>query len=412
MKKQLFYFLSIALLSTFFITSCTEDNPLNPGTGNSPSVRLVDAAGFISTSTVAEAGDVLNFRLTASAGDDPLDRLTITENNTTVALTRITYQTGSNFGANPAPIINITDKQGFTLDVMIQAPTSPGNYDYKFEVRDEAGIVSNTTVTVTVELIAPTATLVAPTSAVETGPGSITTVTIDAAKGTANLTTIAVYENGTLLDPNRLAIDGSNFLTNPTTTPATETFQSNIAIEVSQTVDSIPYTYTIEVEDAEGLTASVNVEVLVQNTIDTTYTGVLVYNKDGEQFGGLNLYTGESVAFNSSLAQIRDLGIDLNLPLANNWIQKIRPVNGAVLKVPGDNQAEGFSFENTNSRIALIAAYDNGIEVSQSEKVIVGDVFLVKKDDDYFILQVTEVTVTDNNNNDYYIFSIKKSEGM
>ena len=73
--------------------------------------------------------------------------------------------------------------------------------------------------------------------------------------------------------------------------------------------------------------------------------------KDGQQFGGLNLYTGASVRFDSPDAQVRDLGIDLGQSAANNWIQKIIPVNNAVLKVPGMNQPEGFSFESITFQI-------------------------------------------------------------
>ena len=176
------------------------------------------------------------------------------------------------------------------------------------------------------------------------------------------------------------------------------------------------YEYAFVVRDEASMTASATATVTVEmapveTAIDTTFSAVLVYNRDGQEFGGLNLYNGEAVAFNSMDAQIRDLGIDLNLPSADNWLQQITAVNDAELKAPGDSQPEGFSFETTNTREALIATFDNGVAITNSEKVAVGDIFLVKNNDDYFILQVTEVTVTAGDNNDYYEFSIKKSEG-
>ena len=136
----------------------------------------------------------------------------------------------------------------------------------------------------------------------------------------------------------------------------------------------------------------------------------LVYNKDGKEFGGLNLYTGTSVAYNSADAQLRDKGIDINRPLASNWLQQVIPVNDAILKVPGSNQLEGFSFESITSHDALVAAFNVGDQVTESDKLQVDDILLVQKDDDYFILKVTQVVVTDANNDDYYEFSIKKSE--
>jgi len=413
MNRQALRFFTSLLMITLIFNSCTEDDPFGTDTGLSPSIRLVDALGFISTSTSLEANAVLQFRITASAGDDPLDRLTIKENGQNVDLSRITFESGSSFVSNPALLLGATNQQGFTEDVLIAGPSSPGNYNYTFEVLDQAGIVSNTGITVSIELISPTLLLTDSSAILEAGPGSTRTISVDAAQGTADLSTIAVYENEVLLDASRLAYDNNGltpFLANPESTPTTNAFQTGIAIQVATMIDSIPYTYRIELRDAEGLSASVSVDILVQNTIDTSYTGVLVYNKDGNQLGGLNLYDGSAVAFNSSNAQIRDLGIDLNLPLASNWLQKIRAVNSAQLRIPGNNQVENFSFENTNSRDALIAAYNNGVDIGDSDKVQVDDIFLVKNNDDYFILKVTQVMVTPSDNNDFYEFSIKKSE--
>jgi hypothetical protein len=413
MKKQLFLLFSIVLTLSLFMTSCTEDDPFGGDSSLSPSIRLVDGAGFISASATAETGATLQFRVTASAGDDPLELLTIKENGQNIALARISYQSGSSFGANPALIVSATEKQGFTQDISIAGPTGPGNYSYTFEIKDEAQVVANTSITVTVELAPPTLSITAPNSPTEAGSGSELTVSIDATKGTAGLSFISIYENDVLMDASRVAynVNGTTttFTANPELTPVTESFQTDLNIRVAEVADSLTYAYRIELRDSEGLTATATLEVFVVNSIDTAYTGVLVYNKDGQRLGGLNLYTGEAVVFNSSNAQIRDVGIDINVPMATNWIQKIRAVNNAVLRVPGANQVEGFSFANTNTRASLIVAFDNGTTIGDSDKVAIGDIFLLQKNDDYFILEVTNIVVTVADNNDYYEFSIKKS---
>lgn len=413
MKKQLFLLFATILTLGLFTTSCTEDDPFGTDSGLSPSIRLVDGVGFISASATAEAGATLQFRVSASAGDDPLELLTIKENNQNVGLGRITFQSGSSFGANPALIVSATEKQGFTQDITIAGPSSPGNYSYTFEVRDEAQVTGNTSITVSVELTPPALSITTPSSPTEAKSGSVITLSIDATRGTAGLSTIAVYENDTLMDISRVAFNSNGsttaFTANPEFTPVTESFQADLNIQVAEMADSVTYAYRVELADAEGLTASATLDVLVVNSIDTAYAGVLVYNRDGQRLGGLNLYTGEAIAFNSANAQIRDVGIDINLPADRNWIQKIRAVNAAVLKVPGANQVEGFSFANTNTRDVLIAAYDNGDTIGDSDKVAIGDVFLVKNNDDYFILEVTNIVVTATDNNDYYEFSIKKS---
>lgn len=414
MKKQLLLITITAVLFTFGLTSCTEDGSIIPDLGNSPSIRLVEAPGYISASTTVEVGELLNFQINAMTGDDPLTRLTIKENDQNVALNRITFQSGSSFGSNPALIIDNSLQQGFTEDIVIVAPNSPGEYTYTFEVMDDANVNANTGVTITVEVTPPTLNILSPESPFEAGTGTINTIEIEAMKVGADLSSISVYENDVLMDASRLFFDDNGltaFANNPETVPDTDSFQTGIAIQVSNTPDTTNgYTYRIDVTDADGITGSAVLNVFVTETLDTTYTGVLVYNKDGQELGGLNLYTGNSVAFNSPDAQIRDLGIDIDKVAAENWIQKIRAVNGAVLKVPGDNQPEGFSFENTNSRSTLIAAYDNGVEIGDSDEVMIDDVFLVQNGNDYFIMKVTDVVVTTSDNNDYYEFIIKKSE--
>lgn len=412
MKKQLFLLFSTVLTLNFLMTSCTED-PLGTDPGLSPSIRLLDGAGFISTSATAEAGATLQFRVSVSAGDDPLELLTIQENNQTIDLGRISYESGSSFTANPALILAATEKQGFTQDISIAGPTSPGNYSYTFQVRDEAQVTANTSITVTVELTPPSLSILSPSSPTEAGSGSTITVGIDAMMGTADFSSIAVYENDVLMESTRLAFNENGvstaFATNPEVSPSSTSYLADIDITVAEAADSNTYAYRIEAIDSEGLTASATLEVLVVNSIDTAYTGVLVYNKDGQRLGGLNLYTGEAVAFNSSNAQIRDVGIDINLSAPNNWIQKIRAVNSAVLRVPGALQVEGFSFANINTRDALVVAFNTGVTITDSDKVAVGDIFLVQNNDDYFILEVTNIVVTPADNNDYYEFSIKKS---
>ncbi|HKK75550.1 MAG TPA: hypothetical protein VJ953_10800 [Saprospiraceae bacterium] len=414
MKKQLLLITITAVLFTFGLTSCTEDGSVIPDLGDSPSIRLVDAPGYISASTTVEVGELLNFQINTMAGDDPLTQLTIKENDQNVALNRITFQSGSSFGSNPALIIGNSLQQGFTEDIVIVAPNSPGEYTYTFEVMDDAGIDANTGVTITVEVTPPTLNILSPEFPFEAGTGTINTIEIEAMKVGADLTSISVYENDVLMDASRLFFDDNGrtaFTNNPEAVPDTDSFQTGIAIQVSNTPDTTNgYTYRIDVTDADGISGSAILNIFVTETLDTTYTGVLVYNKDGQELGGLNLYTGNSVAFNSPDAQIRDLGIDTDKVAAENWIQKIRAVNGAVLKVPGDNQPEGFSFENTNSRSTLIAAYDNGVEIGDSDEVMIDDVFMVQNGNDYFIMRVTDVVVTTSDNNDYYEFIIKKSE--
>jgi hypothetical protein len=68
MKKSLWLLSITALLMTIGFTSCTEDGTL-PGLVNSPSIRLLDGTGYISSSTTAIVGETLAFQVSAEAGE-------------------------------------------------------------------------------------------------------------------------------------------------------------------------------------------------------------------------------------------------------------------------------------------------------------------------------------------------------
>lgn len=167
-------------------------------------------------------------------------------------------------------------------------------------------------------------------------------------------------------------------------------------------------TYTLELADESGATVSTQFDL----TVMVEYTALLVNNRDGQQFGGLDLDDGQTVPYNSPIAEIRDKGINLGAPSNDvNWYQQILPVNGAELRVPDLTQSENFSYENATSRGAIVAAFDSGISKTESDVVAVGDLFLVKRDDNYYLLECVEINITNSDNNDYYKFDVKQVAG-
>jgi len=76
--------LLLVLVTIFALSSCNPDD----GTTFelSPSIDLLDEAGFISTTTTTvDPGATLNFRVRAAKGDNPLRTITILEDNVTIA---------------------------------------------------------------------------------------------------------------------------------------------------------------------------------------------------------------------------------------------------------------------------------------------------------------------------------------
>ena len=243
-------------------------------------------------------------------------------------------------------------------------------------------------------------------------------IRVTASQGDGLLTRIEVQENGSLLSNlDRIFFDGDPAGGNPTPLPADDQdgFTWDITIVASSTPNETN-TYTVRVVDENGKFASVSVDV---TTIDPgtpvdIQTMVLLLNAGGPAgTGGLDLHSGDGTGSFTDSTDLRDLGIDINQPLAQNWRQQITTdglTTGAVLRVP----AAGFDYAAVTKREQIIAAYEAGTTVTgASNKVAVGDLFLVFSSDSgseysYFLLQVVEVTVTTNNNQDYYEFEVKR----
>ncbi|PHN01741.1 hypothetical protein [Flavilitoribacter nigricans] len=225
-------------------------------------------------------------------------------------------------------------------------------------------------------------------------------------RGASPLDSLIVYADGVKVPADSLLFGGTAVGGNPIVLIGEEktTFNTELIIK---TADQGTKTYTIELKDESGASVSTTFDL----TVLVEYTATIVNNRDGQNLGGLDMDTGNTVAFNSPLAEIRDKGININLPNAQNWYQQILPVNGAELRVPDLTVSENFSYDNAVTRAIIVAAFDSGIAKTESDPVQQGDLFLVKREDNYYLMQCVSVNVTANNNNDFYEFNVKQVIG-
>ncbi|MDP5170484.1 MAG: hypothetical protein NWR72_09570 [Bacteroidia bacterium] len=236
------------------------------------------------------------------------------------------------------------------------------------------------------------------------------TISVTASKGDVDLTRIEVQENGTAIAASRLQIDGFTAGSNPSplSTDAASSFTYTLTI-VAGSVDGETSEYTVIVTDADGLTASESFDIYTEDfgTLVTERTMILLLNQAGPAGqGGLDLETGASTGTTAAFpdADLRDMGIDTNLPNASNWLQQIASINGAELKVP----AAGLVYGEVLTKEAVLAAFEAGQIITTSDKVAVGDLFLVKtKVGNYFLLNTVAITPTAADNADKYEFSVK-----
>jgi len=99
-----------------------------------------------------------------------------------------------------------------------------------------------------------------------------------------------------------------------------------------------------------------------------------------------------------------------------NWKRQISGVNNTIIRtVDPSSQPEGFSFEAIQFKEEVQSLFDTGGDlITQNEAgrsvtpfVIVGDIFAVLQDGTYFLVQVTNLNVTEMDNDDFYELSIK-----
>ncbi len=396
-----YLFLGLAIIVT--APSCSDDET-GGGFALGPSVVISDAP----STDVAPNSD-FSFTLTVATGDAQLNTASFYEDGVLIDLSRIQVD-GDPAGANPKLILG-TDKDGFTWTVTITAHADASTRTYSVEVFDDGNETDESSVSISTTSTPPSIVL-GGSSTIITSPGNLVGVALMLTAGSNDMNTIAVYENSVLMDPNDLRYGdpapGNEFTANPYDIPVADqtSFDGSIYIRANMTAGT--YVYTIEVTDAVGVQATQDVTINVGTPVDMEFTAILVSNADGPNTGGLDLDGGTSVPAASSDAEVRDLGIDLAQPLESNWKQQIEAVNGASLRVPNTSLPETFTYESANSKEAIIAAYDTGIDVGQPS-VNVDDIFLVKRGEDYFVMKVTNVVVTTTDNEDYYEFNVKQA---
>ncbi len=230
-------------------------------------------------------------------------------------------------------------------------------------------------------------------------------VNVSAEKGTGKLTQISVNEDGSPMTAfDRLGFGSispspdSHVYTVATTEE--DSLTMDIFIKPPATVGD--YTYDITVADANSKSASVSVtlhvlEISQGTPLDTLLTGVL-FNREGpEGTGGINLKTGVGTGSTTAGSHLRDEGG------VDPWLQKISGINGSEIRMA----AAGLDFDAIDSKEGLLGIWLIGTPVDVTNKLVGGEVFVVKNGGDYFLVKIDEVVVVTSDNSDHYNMSIK-----
>jgi hypothetical protein len=252
---------------------------------------------------------------------------------------------------------------------------------------------------------------------------------VNVTPGSSDLRTLTVFEDNT-----RVPLDRINLSANPLLIVDTDAKENGATYEIEVTPDASitdagVYTYSADIEDENGqvsTTSFILTTELSGTALEMTLTGVLLNQAGPAGTGGLDLSTGTSVGSDAAEADIQDEGIDNgSATVAGNWRQQISGANGATVVFVDDlgKVAEGLTFETVEFQEQISDAFASGIELDGDDSncdctdsindepvsmpVQVGDVFAVQRAGVTYLIQCTDVNVTDTGNGDSYEFDIK-----
>ncbi len=418
MKRILnFPTLMLLFVAALFMTSC-EEEPGGSGSGTN------DTAAALSLTSQSDLTlsptEEFTISIAADKGTNDMNGVYVYEDGVKVPESRLKFN-GEAATANPKLLVGAErESLDWTISVIAQA-TAGTTSNFEVEIRDDQMLTSSVTVTVTTASSPPTLTGLG--NANPTFPEGTQNVSfkLDGAKGSGQLSTLELRQNGILVDEADFNWNGLSMMSmgNPFPLSGTDVdgfTEGTFLVDLPMSVGVYVYLFILEDEFGSRDSASYTVITETSGTpVEIREDEIL--NKDGMAAGGLDLDTGDNVSSSSTMAELIDNGINTDLDPNVNWIQTISAVNGATMKYVvalAEGVPEGYSFANTNTKEEIEALYTNntGTEISSANSnstaiVEVGDDFVVSSNGNYWLLTVKDVVKTIDNNNDKYVFDVK-----
>jgi hypothetical protein len=409
------------LMFVLLISSCTDD-----GSGNQvvkPKLDFVSGTGILTSDATIKAGEEFTVNLTGNQGDNPMSTLVISEAGGKLALDRINIAGLTSFG-NPISLNNDLRKS-FDFKISIKAHSDISTKAYSFLVTDDNGFASEKIINITtlgnpLSIKEPTGNLMASVAA-----NGLFAAGFKVVKGASDIKSMEILINDIR------ATDVSSIYYGQTQTPVDanpyaipaadkESLNKDLYFKAPSTTGT--YKYTVKFIDAAGLSDSRDITVSVGTPV-SMLVGILLNQSGPSGQGGLDLDTGASTGTvdsdpSTANGKIRDEGI-VNIVSDQTWKQQISGMNGSEIKyiIKGTNGiSENFKFENVKYKEEIAGLWTNGVTFTKnstdgqrkvSDKVAVGDIFIVKNGTKYYLITVKDIKITTTDNKDNYTFDIK-----
>ena len=420
--KQLTFFSKffVLALALSFWTSCDPDDGTGGGGGFilGPTVELKSGVDLISSDATVDPGALFKVNVSVSKGDNDMTTFTVLEDGIAIDASRLNYNsTGAGSLSNPYSLMT-AEASFFDTNIEITAQSS-GDVTYTFRMSDSSGESDETSITISVASNPLTLALEAANGGISAdatlpSQGNFK-IELVATKGGSPLNSLTVLEDGVEVDASRLKFGTENDITlaadlpsNPLDLINDEKDGFDWFLWVDSHADGTKaYTFRVADETSASEEVTLNISIAIGTPV-AELSGKLLLNSSGPVgTGGINLLTGEGTGSDvNDGGHIKDEGIDLSQPVAQNWKKQISGVGNNVIRTPGiDFPVDDFAAVQFSEEIQV--AFDNGDDTTIAD-VAVGDRFLVQlTSGEYVLVLITNINETTDNNEDYYELSIK-----
>ncbi|HMP30235.1 MAG TPA: hypothetical protein PKD85_11585, partial [Saprospiraceae bacterium] len=342
--------------------------------------------------------------------------LAIYENNQLIDMERVKVN-NLNMVGNPLFLKN-NNNENLSMRVEITSLRANRDFIYEFVLSDFGGDTAIAQRTILVKSDPPRLRYNGPELTVAT-IGNEARFKLNGVKGSGLLQSLQVLQNNVAIDPSRISFGTIRPTSNPFQLDGTDAnvFDKDILIQSPSAADSYIYTFILRDElDAIGVDSA----RVLAGTPATELVSKNLYNASrGGNFGALNLIDGSSASVNSNNADLIDIGIDSSATnVSLNWKRQFRAGKDVEIKriLIGQNGiAQTFSYINIFTKEQMVDLFGRGVLLTQKDNegrlitdpIQIGQIFIIKKLNQYYLLEVAAVIQTAQDNEDYYRFNYK-----
>lgn len=394
------------------ITGCSKDEIVAPPEGK----PLISLSANTSGAKTIKPGEAFITLVSIKRGSKKLRGISIFENNTLIEPERVKIDNKLILG-NPHFFMD-ENNENISLRIEINSLRANNDFNFRFVVSDFGGETAEASRTITVKSDPPKLKFNGPNITIAT-INQTARFKLNGIKGSGLLKSLEVLQNNVRIDPARLSFGSLTPTANPFLLDGTDASVFDKDLIVRSPGQAANYTYTFVLRDDLDAFGTDSARVLAGIPVTELVSKNLYNAARGGNFGGILLKDGSSLGAQSILADIIDTGIDTTVANSSlNWKRQFRAGQNVEIRrvIVGTNGIpQNFSYINIFTREQIADLFSRGTaftlkdkdEILISDPVQIGQIFVVKKEMDFFLIEIAGVIQTATDNEDYYRFNYK-----